>query len=177
MILVPLAAWFADFQAPFLPRVKGTSMKVWRTSKPRGVRPSSASRTRVSPPTEPLLKAAMTGLMGGERSGRLAHITKQTGARSARLYRDSIRIEEIEHSSGLPLLSQISRRTRREPGELATGDSQVSAPYSAEDFLNRFRLFVTSSGYRLKEIGSSEFTLSSWSCVVQNAESHDIRTP
>ena len=152
-------------------------MKVWRTSKPRGVRPSSASRTRVSPPTEPLLKAAMTGLMGGEQSGRLAHITKQTGARSARLYRDSIRIEEIEHSSGLPLLSQISRRTRREPGELATGDSQVSAPYSGENFLIRFRLFVTSSGYRLKEIGSSEFTLSSWSCVVQNAESHDIRTP
>ena len=132
----------------------------------------------MSSPTEPSLKAAMTGLMGGERSGRLAHITSKPGQDPRALNALRFGSKKIQHSKRFTtFIANIEKNSwgkgsRR--GNLVNwppGIASCRAPYSAEDFLIRFRLFVTSTGHRLKEIGSSEFTLSSWTSVVQNAES------
>jgi hypothetical protein len=52
----------------------------------------------VSSPTEPSLKAAMTGLMGGERSGRLAHITSKPGQDPRALNALRFGSKKIQHS-------------------------------------------------------------------------------
>jgi hypothetical protein len=52
----------------------------------------------VSPPTEPSLKAAMTGLMGGERSGRWLTSQSKPGQNLRAFTALRFGSKEIEHS-------------------------------------------------------------------------------
>ena len=126
------------------------------------------------PPTEPSLKAAMTGLMGGERSGRWLTSQSKPGQNLRAFTALRFGSKKIEHSKRFTtFIANIETNSwgigsRR--GNLVNwprGIARCRPPCSAEDFLICLCLFVTSSGYRLKEIGSSEFTLSSSSCMVQ----------
>lgn len=88
----------------------------------------------MSPPTEPSLKAAMTGLMGGERSGRLAHITSKPGQDLRAFTALRFGSKKIEHSKRFTTFianieeNSWGKGSRR--GNLVNwppGDSQVSA--------------------------------------------------